>query len=156
MVCGLFGGLWTSAMDAVAATTPATTPAPIHRRGVGFMSRLRLHRFGSGSTGASVARRIVSPVLELSPIKTIEGFWPNGLPTLWNNLARFQSGSPPLTLQKVGNVDTCEALHAAAKLRVEELYDGFMLGFTGGNQQMDVHPYPASETAVHGLGLLAR
>ena len=52
--------------------------------------------------------------------------------SLWNNVARFQDGS--LKLQKVDKVDTREALHAAAKLRVEELYDGFMQGFTGGNQ----------------------
>jgi hypothetical protein len=97
---------------------------------------------------------IVSLLLQASPIKTIESFWPNGLPrfvdgeeantffqtlmSLWNNVARFQDGS--LKLQKVGKVDTREALHAAAKLRVEELYDGFMHGFTGGNQQIDVPP----------------
>lgn len=96
----------------------------------------------------------VSPSLQASPIKTIESLWPNGLPTfedgkeanaffqalmsLWNNVARFQDGS--LKLQKVDKVDTREALHAAAKLRVEELYDGFMQGFTGGNQQIDVPP----------------
>jgi hypothetical protein len=99
---------------------------------------------------------IVSPSLQASPIKTIESFWPNGLPTfkdgaeanalfqalmsLWNNVARFQDGSPPLKLQKVDKLDTREALHAAAKLRVEELLDGFMHGFTGGNQQIDVPP----------------
>lgn len=99
---------------------------------------------------------IVSPSLQASPIKTIESFWPNGLPTfgnadeanaffqsligLWNSLARFQGGSPPLKLQKVDRVDTREALHAAAKLRVEELHDGFMHGFTGGAQELDVPP----------------
>jgi len=97
---------------------------------------------------------IVSPSLKASPIKTIESFWPNGLPTfndgeeanaffqplmsLWNNVARFQDGS--LKLQKIDKVDTREALHAAAKLRVEELHDGFMHGFTGGNRQIDVPP----------------
>lgn len=99
---------------------------------------------------------IVSPLLQASPIKTIESLWPSGLPTfnngdeanaffqalmsLWNNVARFQSGSPPLKLQKVDNIDTRVALHAAAKLRVEELLDGFMHGFTGGNRQIDVPP----------------
>jgi hypothetical protein len=97
---------------------------------------------------------IVSPSLQASPIKTIESLWLNGLPTfedgneanaffqvlmsLWNNVARFQDGS--LRLQKIDKVDTREALHAAAKLRVEELYDGFMQGFTGGNRQLDVPP----------------
>lgn len=97
---------------------------------------------------------IVSPLLGASPVKTIERLWPNGLPTfedgneanaffqalmsLWNNVARFQDGS--LRLQKVDKIDSREALHAAAKLRVEELYDGFMQGFTGGNRQIDVPP----------------
>ena len=99
---------------------------------------------------------IVSPSLQASPIKTIESLWPSGLPpfnnrdeanaffqalmSLWNNVARFQSGSPPLKLQKVDNVDTRVSLYAAAKLRVEELLDGFMHGFTGGNRQIDVPP----------------
>ena len=94
---------------------------------------------------------IVSPSLQASPIKTIESLWPNGLPNfedrkeanaffqalmgLWNNVARFQDGS--LKLQKVDKVDTREALHAAGKLRVEELLDGFMHGFTGGDRQID-------------------
>jgi hypothetical protein len=97
---------------------------------------------------------IVSPSLQASPIKTIESFWPNGLPTfedgkeanaffqalmsLWNNVARFQDGS--LKLQKIDKTNTREALHAAATLRVEELLDGFMHGFTGGNEQLDVPP----------------
>ena len=97
---------------------------------------------------------IVSPSLQASPTKTIESFWPEGLPIfdnaeeangffqalmgLWNNVARFQSGSPPLKLQKVDRVDTREALHAAAKLRMEELHDGFLYGFTGGRGQIDV------------------
>jgi len=99
---------------------------------------------------------IVSPSLQASPVKTIETFWPTGLPTfknsaeanaffqalmsLWNNVARFQGGSPPLKLQRIYSIDTREALHAAAKLRVEELEDGFMRGFTGGNLQIDVPP----------------
>ena len=89
-------------------------------------------------------------------MKTIESFWPNGLPSfndraeanaffqalmsLWNNVARFQDGSPSLKLQKVDKLDTREALQAAAHLRVEELFDGFMHGFTGGSQQIDVPP----------------
>ena len=43
-------------------------------------------------------------------------------------------------LQKVNKLDTRETLHAAAKLRVEELLDGFMHGFTGGNHKIDVPP----------------
>jgi hypothetical protein len=97
---------------------------------------------------------IVSPSLEVSPVKTIEALWPDGLPAfddaaeanaffqsmmgLWNNLARFQSGSPPVRLQKIDKIDTREALHAAASLRLGELYDGFMQGFTGGKRKIDV------------------
>jgi hypothetical protein len=82
---------------------------------------------------------IVSPSFKASPIKTIKGLWPDGLPIfedgaeanpffqalmgLWNNVARFQDGS--LKLQKIEKIDTREVLHAAAKLRVEELVDGF-------------------------------
>ena len=58
---------------------------------------------------------IVSPSRHASPIKTIENLWTSGLPTfddaaeanaffqalmgLWNNVARFQGGSPPLKLR---------------------------------------------------------
>ena len=57
---------------------------------------------------------------------------------LWNNVARFQAGSPPLKLQRVDKGDSRETLHASAKLRFEELYDDFMQGFTGGNGRIDV------------------
>jgi hypothetical protein len=58
----------------------------------------------------------------------------------WNTLAMLQDGSPPLELTKVGALESREALHAAAKMRVEELWDGFMHGFTGGNDAIDVPP----------------
>jgi len=116
---------------------------------------------------------IVNPALEVSPVKMIAGLWPSGLPTfaaadeanaffqafmgLWNDLARFQSASPPLRLQRIGKVASRAALQAAAKLRVQELYDGFMLGFTGGNGQMDV-PLGVSDLLARiekGIELLA-
>jgi hypothetical protein len=97
---------------------------------------------------------IVSPAQKVSPVKTIESLWPEGLPTFdsaeeanaffqalmgtWNHLAGYQSGSRSLKLTKVGAVDTREGLHAAAKIRVEELYEGFMRGFTGGQEDLDV------------------
>ena len=99
---------------------------------------------------------IVSPSFDASPVKTIQSLWPEGLPrfesadetkrfyqvllSLWNRMARFQSGSPPLKLQQVGCVDTRETLHDAANLRVDELHDGFMYGFTCGNKHVDVPP----------------
>ena len=97
---------------------------------------------------------IVSPGQKVSPAKTIESFWPAGLPTfksadeanaffqalmgLWNRLAGYQSGSPSLKLTKLGAIDSREGLHAAATIRVEELYEGFMPGFTGGQADLDV------------------
>jgi hypothetical protein len=97
---------------------------------------------------------IVSPAQKVSPVKTIEGFWPVGLPTfenadeanaffqalmgLWNHLAGYQGGSPSLKLTKVGAINSREGLHAATTIRVEELHEGFMRGFTGGQEDMDV------------------
>lgn len=99
---------------------------------------------------------IVSPSLKASPIATIQGLWPAGLPGfenereandffqtmlgLWNRMAKFQDGSPGVKLRKVGSLDTRESLRDAANLRVEELHDGFMQGFTGGSREMDVPP----------------
>jgi len=98
--------------------------------------------------------KIVSPAQKVSPVKTIESLWPAGLPTfdsaeeadaffqilmgLWNRLTGYQSGSPSLKLTKVGAIKSREGLHAAAKIRVEELHDGFMRGFTGGEDHLDV------------------
>ncbi len=97
---------------------------------------------------------IVSPAQKVSPVKTIEALWPAGLPTfdsaeeanaffqalmgLWNHLAGYQGGSPSLKLTKVGAINSREGLHAAAKIRVEELYEGFVRGFTGGQEDLDV------------------
>ena len=97
---------------------------------------------------------IASPLPEVSPAKIIEGLWTDGLPPfkdaaeaeqffqsligLWNHMARFQTGSPPLRLMKVPGFETRELLHSAAKHRVEELYDGFMRGFTDGHEAIDV------------------
>jgi len=97
---------------------------------------------------------IVSPSIKVSPIATIQGLWPGGLPEfesereandffqtmlgLWNRMAKFQDGSPGVKLQKLGSLDTREALRDAANLRIEELRDGFLHGFMGGDEQIDV------------------
>jgi hypothetical protein len=102
---------------------------------------------------------IASPSFEVSPITTMQRLWSNGPPefanvreanaflkpmmSLWNDLTRYQDGSLKLGLQKVGKIDTRERLHAAAALRVEELYDGFMEGFTDGKTEIDVPPVVA-------------
>jgi len=97
---------------------------------------------------------IASPSAEISIITTMQRLWSNGPPefagvreanaflrpmmSLWNELTRYQDGSPKLELEKIGPIDTREKLHAATKLRVEELYDGFFEGFTDGKAQFDV------------------
>jgi hypothetical protein len=99
---------------------------------------------------------IASPSFDVSPITAIQGLWSNGPPefkdareantflkpmmSLWNELTRYQDGSPRLELERIGEIDTRERLHAAAKLRAEELYDGFLEGFTGGQTEIDVPP----------------
>lgn len=97
---------------------------------------------------------IVSPSFSASPLKSINTLWAHERPTfsapveanvlfqslagLWNDVARYQSGSLPLQLQKVETLDSREALRLAANLRIEELCDGFLYGFTGGNWQIAV------------------
>lgn len=99
---------------------------------------------------------IVSPSHDVSPIKVIESLWPSGLPKfgdadeangffqtlmgLWNRMARHQDALALVKLQAVTKLLTRDALHDAAALRVEELRDGFVRGFTGGNRDMDVPP----------------
>jgi hypothetical protein len=117
---------------------------------------------------------IVSPSLKASPIATIQGLWPNGLPEfasereandffqtmlgLWNRMAKFQDGPPGVRLQKVGGLNTREALRDAANTRVEELLDGFFHGFMGGDGHVDV-PSGVGDILARvekGIELLAR
>jgi hypothetical protein len=97
---------------------------------------------------------IISPSLQVSPVKTISSLWPDGLPTfehgdeanqffqtlmgLWNRMARRQDATSPVRLQALDKPSTRDTLCEAAALRVEELHDGFMYGFTGGHREMDV------------------
>jgi len=117
---------------------------------------------------------IVSPSLKVSPVATVQGLWPAGLPEfanerdandffqtmlgLWNRMAKFQTGSPGVKLQKIGRLDTREGLRDAANLRVEELHDGFLHGFTGGGEHIDVPPGVGEILArvEKGIELLAR
>lgn len=97
---------------------------------------------------------IVSPAWNVSPIQTIESLWPEGLPAfesereatrffqvllgLWHNMAKYQDGKPPLKLTPVGPMQGRDDVRKAANLRVEELHDGFLQGFTGGQESIDV------------------
>jgi hypothetical protein len=103
---------------------------------------------------------IASPSSEVSFIPTMQRLWSNGPPefanvravnaflqpmrSLWNELTRYQDGSPKLELEKIGPIDSRGRLHAATNLRVEELFDGFMEGFTDGKQELDVPPGTAA------------
>jgi hypothetical protein len=108
---------------------------------------------------------IASPSPDVSFIPIIQRLWSNGQPefatardvnaflqqmkSLWNELTRYQDGSPKLELAKIGPIDTPRGLHAAAKLRVEELYDGILEGFTDGKTELDVPPGTAA--IVHSV-----
>lgn len=97
---------------------------------------------------------IVGPSLKVSPVATVQGLWPDGLPEfeneceandffqtmlgLWNRMAKFRGGSPGVKLTKVGRLDMRDNLRDAANLRVEELLDGFFHGFMGGGGHIDV------------------
>ncbi len=80
------------------------------------------------------------------------GFWLNGLPAfdtdeeataffkrcrLWNNVVRLQDGA-------------AGAEHTGAKLRAEELDDGFTQDLIDGDRQIDVPP--GWETLACGIG----
>ena len=97
---------------------------------------------------------IASPLPEVSPVAVLAGLWKDEAPpfadvdeanaffqdmmSFWNALAGLQDGSPPLKLAKIGKLDSRDAIRAAAALRVEELLDGFLQGFTGGEDNFDV------------------
>jgi hypothetical protein len=97
---------------------------------------------------------IASPQPSISPVPVFTSLWGGNPPPFadpaeanaffqdmmgfWNTLAALQDGSPPLKLTTTGTIESREALHAAAKMRVEELWDGFLEGFTSGNDAIDV------------------
>jgi hypothetical protein len=99
---------------------------------------------------------IASPLPEVSPVAVLASLWNDDPPpfadtkeanaflqdmmSFWNALAALQDGSPPLKLQKMGKLDSRAAMRTAATTRVEELFDGFLQGFMGENQEMDVPP----------------
>jgi hypothetical protein len=97
---------------------------------------------------------IASPLPDVSPVAVLASLWKDEPPpfanvdeantffqdmmSFWNALAGLQDGSPPLKLAKIAKVDSRDAMRAAAALRVEELFDGFFQGFTGGKDDFDV------------------
>ncbi len=97
---------------------------------------------------------IASPSANVSFIPVIHRLWSNGAPefanrraandffqqmmSLWNELTRYHDGSPKLELQRIGVIASREQLHEATRLRVEELYDGFLEGFMDGKTDIAV------------------
>ncbi len=92
---------------------------------------------------------IASPDFAASPMKTVESFWPDGLPEfenegqmkpfvetflgLWNRMSRHQDGVL-VKLVKPRKLRVWSDVAATLRMRGEEIGDGFLLGFRGGGQ----------------------
>ncbi len=97
---------------------------------------------------------IASPVLSASPIRTIEGIWPGGLPVfeseeeanelmqgllgLWNHLAQHQKRSKPFKLTVKPVNDDRDAMREFLTVRTEEIAY-FLEGLLNGDAE---HPLP--------------
>ncbi len=94
---------------------------------------------------------IASPVLSVSPIRTIEDFWPDGLPvfeneeeanalmegllSLWNHLAQHQKRSKPFKLTVKPFSDDRESMRDFLAVRTEEI-DQFLDGLLGEEEEL--------------------
>lgn len=103
-----------------------------------------------------------------SPIKTIESFWDGDLPvfdhkdgasaffqtmmSLWNRMARHQDGVL-VKLFKPKKLREWDDIATAFRMRAEEIRDGFLVGFSGGEE--DQHLPRILEEALHGLKKIA-
>ncbi len=96
---------------------------------------------------------IASPVLSASPIRTIEDFWPGGMPVfesteeantlfqpllgLWNHLAGHQKRSKPFKLTIKPLIDDRDAMREFLEVRTEEI-DQFLEGLLGNVAELTV------------------
>ena len=96
---------------------------------------------------------IASPILSASPIRTIEEFWPDGLPTfdseeeanelmqglmsLWNHLAGHQKRSKPFKLTIKPFSDDRVSMREFLGVRTEEI-DQFLEGLLGDEEELPV------------------
>ncbi len=96
---------------------------------------------------------IASPVLSASPIRTIEDFWPGGMPVfesteeantlfqpllgLWNHLAGHQKRSKPFKLTIKLLSDDRDAMRDFLEVRTEEI-DQFLEGLLGNVAELAV------------------
>jgi hypothetical protein len=109
---------------------------------------------------------VASPVMEVSPIKVVQGLWGGELPEfdsldaaneligalvmgLWNRLSWHQDRNSPFRLTRIQTTATRQGLAGLAQLRVEEL-DGFIEGLFGPKEALD---FP--ERAHRGLSALS-
>ncbi len=108
---------------------------------------------------------IASPVLQASPMKSVEALWGGTLPEfasdaaaselfgalvmgLWNRLSRHQERSTPFRLTRCEVPATRAGLATLSVMRCEEL-DGFNEGLFGDNESLDL-----PERAHHALKVL--
>lgn len=96
---------------------------------------------------------IASPVLSASPIRTIEDFWPGGMPVfesteeantlfqpllgLWNHLAQHQKRSKPFKLTIKPLNDDRDAMREFLEVRTEEI-EQFLEGLLGNVAELAV------------------
>ncbi len=104
---------------------------------------------------------IATPKLDASPLRTIEGFWDGELPefddgdaanelfhalmSLWNEMAKHQSGTKPFRLVRVTVKPDPDDLRRLCLTRTEEL-EGFIDGLFGDKEVIDL-----PERATQGL-----
>ncbi len=96
---------------------------------------------------------IAGPVLSVSPIRTIEEFWPDGLPvfeneeeanalmeghlSLWNNLAQHQKRSKPFKLIVRPFGDDRDEMREFLTVRTQEI-DYFLEGLLDGDAEFSI------------------
>ena len=106
---------------------------------------------------------IATPQLDVSPIETIKSLWGGELPefdnraainellgvmmSLWNALARHQSGTKPVRLAKMTVKPNPDDLRRLCQTRTEEL-EGFIDGLFGHEEVIDL-PERANEALSH-------
>ena len=106
---------------------------------------------------------IATPKLDASPIETIKSLWGGELPefdnmaavnelleammSLWNELARHQSGTKPVRLVRMAVKPDPDDLRRLCQTRTEEL-EGFIDGLFGDGEVIDL-PKRANEALSH-------
>ena len=106
---------------------------------------------------------IATPQLAASPIETIKSLWGGELPefdnldaakelfeammSLWNELARHQSGTKPVRLARMAVKPDPDELRHLCQTRTEEL-EGFIDGLFGDEEAVDL-PERANEALSH-------